>query len=182
MLPFACVNRSISRTIESCQEGRQTSLQDLFGCLSLRAPPAPIQFLVVVQANLHREGRNVIRDWRGVDFTDSCFCIFYVCGKQVTLPEPFNFPNKRSAAALERLRHDLCPLVCITRKNMVRNFDAHATQASSGSDLRIWWRCDAHLAAHSSRTAAAASRRSSAGAAMAAFQWRLMGRTRIWPG
>ena|SRR6516165_3636508 len=74
MLPFACVNRSISRTIESCQEGRQTSLQDLFGCLSLRAPPAPIQFLVVVQANLHREGRDIIRDWR--DFTDSCSCIF----------------------------------------------------------------------------------------------------------
>jgi hypothetical protein len=60
MLPFACINRSTSRPIAP------GSPKDLicttnFGSLLLRTPPASIQFLIVVQADLRREGCDVIR-------------------------------------------------------------------------------------------------------------------------
>jgi len=54
--PFACINRSTSRHHDRVRKADRPQLHDLFGSLFLRTPPASIQFLVVVQADLHREG------------------------------------------------------------------------------------------------------------------------------
>src|SRR6202040_2098420 len=48
-------------------------------------------FLVVVQAGLYSQRRDVIRNWHGADFTDSCFRIFRLSKAGRLLPELFNF-------------------------------------------------------------------------------------------
>jgi hypothetical protein len=63
-------------------------LHDLFGNLFLRTPPASIQFLVVVQAELHREG--MMLSEIDVELT-VVFAIFRLSKAGRLLPELLNF-------------------------------------------------------------------------------------------
>ena len=90
-LPFACVNR-----FEFPHELIVSGMLTDFIARPVRqsvllTPPASIHFLVIVQAGLYRQRRDVIRNRHGAEFTDSCFRTFRLSKAGRPLPELFNF-------------------------------------------------------------------------------------------